>query len=142
MSLRLNEIDRQLAVLVEDTDPSQRELNLQYVLLVCIAPIADELGLSTDRPNDGVPRKVHRDPLAHDFVVNNRDYRIPKGTFPVLDDYMATRVEREARLRAMPPAEALRGLPDPFPLEPSTLEALRTLAAQAKEAIRRRQDPY
>ncbi len=139
---RLAEIDRQLGILREDADPSQRQMNLQYVLLASISPIADEMGLSAPRATDGVARRVERGPHEHDFVSNNRDYRIPKGLFPVFDDFMSTWAEREARLAELPPEEAVRGLPEPFPLDPSVLADLERLAERAKDAIRRRGQPY
>ncbi len=140
--LRLDEIDRQLGVLIASEDPTQRQMELQHVLVTCISPLADEMGLSTPTIGDGVTRRVIRNPNEHHYTFGNNEYRIPEGLFAAFDEFHRVWNDRIRRLSELSSAEAAIGLPDPWPLDPQTITELEVLAERAKAAIRRRQDPY
>ncbi|MBL8863556.1 MAG: hypothetical protein JNK02_16320 [Planctomycetes bacterium] len=139
---RIAEVDRQLGVLAQGKDPMMRQTDLQYLFAICISPIADEMGLSERTIADNVTRRVLRNPQEHLYTFGNREYRIPEGLFPAFDEYQRVWTERDRRLSALPPAEAARGLPDPWPLDPSYLAELGALAARAKAAILQRSEAY
>lgn len=147
--LRLNEVDQQLAILREDKDPSQREMTVTYLVGVCVAPLADERGLSQVRIRDGVMRPVVRTPNEHYMVFGNREYRVPQGMFPAFDHLAAVREEREKQARNKKPKgfvptleSATEAANAPFPLDDANLRDIEAMVLEAKAAIARRVEPY
>jgi hypothetical protein len=139
--MRLEEIDRSLQVVVEDRDPRMRALQIQMFVIAAVAPLADERGLSERTSTADMSRPAQSD--EHVFTANRNFYRVPKGTFPVLDDFMEIWQQRETRRDAMKLAEADRfDIDEPFPLDRFAINRLEQLASEARVAIERRSEPY
>ncbi len=139
--MRLDEVDRALGTLRVHADPTMRQLDLQLLIIVCISPLADELGLS--EPASSADMNHPRVPHEHVFSSNRNYYRIPEGTFPLMDDFMKTWEERNARRAKLTPSEeALFDESDPFPLDLFPMDALEGLAERARAALRRRTEAY
>ncbi len=139
--MRLDEVDRALAEVRTGTDLTQRQLELQFFLIVCISPLADEMGLS--EPSATADRSHPRSPLEHTFSSNRNYYRIPQGTFPLLDDFMRIWDERNLRRAKLSQAEEAHfDETDPFPLEAFAVRDLESLAERARAALRRRSEAY
>jgi len=139
--MRLDEVDRALAEVRTGTDLTQRQLELQFFLIVCISPLADEMGLS--EPSATADKSHPRSPLEYAFSSNRNYYRIPQGTFPLLDDFMRIWDERNLRRAKLSQAEEAHfDETDPFPLEAFVMRDLEALAERARAALRRRAEAY
>jgi hypothetical protein len=138
--IRLEEIDGALQTVRLGERVRSRQLDLQYLVIACVAPLADEMGLS-DPGSQADWSPAASDELV--FACNQNYYRIPKGTFPLLDDFFRIWNEREKRRAQLRGAEASGfDTTEPWPLELFSMQDLEALAERAKAAIKRRSEPY
>lgn len=146
--LRWNELERTWAkILDEHSRQSVSMHQVSALVQVGLRPILDEMGLGQEVPQG--ERQLHLDPNEHYMNVGNREFRIPHGVHPVLDDFMdrwaeyrRLEEERHDRIkdrsrRTFPPPPVT-----PFPMDVTFLEDLERLLKQAKAAIARRKDVY
>ena len=139
--MRLEEIDRSLRDVLEDRDPSTRVLTAQMFIIAAVSPLADERGLSERASTAAMKHRAQPD--EHVFQSNRNYYRIPKGTYPLLDEFMEYWREHSRLISDMTPEQmTLLEAEQPALADRFGRERLERLAEEARAALQRRKEPY